>query len=395
MAYSVSSRWEKFIRRGMHPVTTIDVSFPGEGIVYSNLPVSGGSIAISRGSAVRASGSITIPEPSLFPALNDDSPIAPYGAELIIRTGLLYPEAVAHPNLTITQLEAEGFAELVPMGVFVIGDGGGSEANGNITTLNFYDRAKLIENADGVTPKDFGGESAFVALETVIEDATPWITDQMAWELHISNELSDIVLPSGTTFDTGRWNFVTKIAEALGAEIFFGRDGDVYCVPIPGVLSTDSEVDVQWIVDAGENGVLVDVSRKITREGVFNGVVVTGSADGENPQPFALVTDDNPFSRTQFGGPFGKLIKRIDNSNVTTDEDAAIAAEAELRNLTGLQRSVDFDTFGNPAMDVGDLVLIRTINNPDEIHMVDSYRYDFANASLSASTRSLQFVGEE
>lgn len=394
MAYNVSSRWEKFIRRGMHPITRVDVSFPGEGIVYENLPVDGGSISITRGSAVRASGSVSIPDPTLFPALNDDSPIAPYGAELIIKTGIVYPEATSHRSLTIPQLEGLGFIEMVPMGIFVIADGSGSEANGNVTTINFHDRAKLIEHADAVIPKDWGGESAFLALQTIIEDVTPFIDGQMQWSLSISNELSDIILPSGTTFDTGRMGFIDKVAQALGAEVYFARDGNAYCVPVPGIDLSIFDTDADWIIDAGEDGVLIDVTRKITRENVYNGVVVTGSADGENPQPFGFASDDNPSSRTYYGGPFGKQVKRVDNSNLTTEEDCINAAIAELRNSTGLQRSVDFETYGNPAMDPGDIVLIRTGTSPDELHMLDSYRYDFESASLNAQTRSITFVEE-
>lgn len=392
MAYSVSSRWEKFIRRGFHPITKVDVTFPGEGVVFSNLPVSNGSVSMTRGSAVRASGSIEVPSPDLFPALNDDSPIAPYGAELIIKTGIAYPEAVNYTSLSIDKLEALGYIEMVPMGVFVIGDANGSEAKGNVTSLTFYDRAKLLEDADAVIPKDYGGTSAKTTITNIITDATPWVTDNVSWNVIIDPSVPDITLPAGTTFDTGRWSFIEKVAEALGAEVYFGRDGNVYVVPIPGVAQSTTTLDADWLVDVGEDGVLIDVNRKISRTGVFNGVVVTGSADGDNPQPFAFVTDDNPASRTYYGGPFGKLVKKIDNSNLTTNAQCQEAAKAELKNSTGLQRSISFETYGNPAMDPGDIILLRTQDNPDEIHMLDSYSYDFESASLSAETRSIQFV---
>jgi hypothetical protein len=84
MAYPVSSRWERFIRRGFAPKTVIDVQFPGEGIIFSDLPVSSGSVKISRENSYRASGSIVVPEPTLFPLLNSDSPIQPYGAEIVV-----------------------------------------------------------------------------------------------------------------------------------------------------------------------------------------------------------------------------------------------------------------------------------------------------------------------
>ncbi len=394
MAYPVSSRWDKFIRRGFSPITRVDVQYPGQGIVYEDLPVSKGSISLKRGSDVRASGSIEIPDPTLFPALNDDSPIAPYGAELLIYTGTAYPEVVGRSKLSRQEMIDAGLIELVPMGVFVILDGSGSEKNGNVTTLEFQDRAFLIDGMEHVIPRDYGGASAFTTLNNIITDPDPLLSGQVTWTVNIDSNLTDLTLPRGTTFDTGRWDFIRKIAESLGAEVFFGRDGNVYVQEIPGVFDFNTEVDADWTIDAGEDGNLVDIDRSVSREETYNGVVVAGSADEGRPQPYAFVTDTDPNSRTQYGGPFGKVVRRFDDSNLTTVTQCTKAAKAKLRDGTGLQRTVTFKSFANPAMDPGDILYLKSVDAPGEIHLLDDYSYDFRTADISGNTRSVQFVEE-
>ena len=389
MAYPVSSRWDHFTRRGFHPVTRVDVRYPGEGVVYSDLPVSSGSISFSRRSAVRASGQVVIPDPDLFPGLNDDSVISPYGAELLVYTGTLYPEGAAHLHRSREELQDRGLAEFVPMGVFTIWDGDGSERQGNVTTLEFYDRGRLIDEKEHIIPHDYGGESAFVALNDVLTDPDPFLSGQVTWQVHIDPSLTDIVLPAGTVFDASRWDFATKVAEALGAEVYFGRDGDIHVVPVPGITEGVAEHD--WLIDASPDGVLADIRRKVSRPEA-NGVVIVGSTDGDSDPPWAFVVDDNPISRSRYGGPLGKVVKRFVNSNLTTDAQCDVAALAKLRDKTGLQRSVEFDTFANPAMDPGDVSLLRSLAGGDEFHLVDGYRYDFRSAAMPCTTRSIQYV---
>ena len=389
MAYPVSSRWDAFVRRGFHPITRIDVQYPGEGIVLRDLPVSEGSLTFTRRSNIRASGHIIVPDPELFPALNDSSVISPYGAEVVIYTGTLYPEGVGFEHLSREELVARNLAELVPLGVFVIWSGGGSEKQGNATKLTLYDRAKIIGEGEHVFPTDYGGSGAFETIEALLKDTSPAPEGIVSWDVHFDPALTDIVLPAGTTFDMPRWRFINQIAESIGAEVYFGRDGDAYVVPVPGVGPDTNTFD--WLVDAGENGVLVDINRSLDRPPA-NGVVVTGSTAGDGPQPYAFVTDQNPASRTVYGGGMGKVVKRFDMSELTSDAECETAAEAKLRDLTGLQRKVDFQTFGNPAMDPGDVVLIRGLSGPDEFHLLGGYEYNLRTTEMLCETRSVQFV---
>lgn len=632
MAYSVSSRWEQHIRRGAVPVTEVDIHMPGQGITFTNLPVSSGSITFSRENAYRASGSLIIADPDLFPTLDNPSILEPYGAEITIRTGIVYPEGIgslrAHqgnqPNLTehfsglsATELAEQGHAEMVPLGIFPIQTVSGTEANGRIPEVSFFDRGKRLEDYSFVAPKDVGGQliqdvieaeildsdifypviitgipqpgglvldatsgsycstpdnsnlniitqidvrvdctlddwtpplnpdnkafaaqwdqvsnqrswafvltpngelrmyysssgtgtslttsvaidshadvngrlavrvvfnedtgnadfytaptmagpwtlrdnntftpvnlhntttllefgssdggtanlfegtihSAFVLVDTTktiadinfydLETGTTGFTNSgftytvhgsaeivninsagsLPWTVNFDAALDNFPLPAGTLIDIPRWEFLERMAESLGADIFFYRDGNVYVIPVPGIYGEGTIPDPNWIIDAGEDGILIDADRSVSRDSVFNGVVVIGSTDDEtSPQPFALVTDDNPQSLTRWGGPFGKSLLRIENSDLTTSAQCEIAARAELRNVSGLQRNLGFGSIGNPAMDPGDILRVDFPDDSSEIHMLDSYTYEFPTMSLSGETRSIQYIPPE
>lgn len=611
MAYPVSSRWEQHIRRGATPVTECDVRLPGQGTIFKNLPVSAGSVTFDRDNSYRASGSVTVADPDLFPTLDNPTVLEPHGAEIVIRTGIVYPEGIGdlRAGISASDLAAQGAAELVPVGVFPIQSVSGSEAEGKIAKVDFYDRGRRLEDYAFIAPKDKGGQMVLSVIEEEILDSDPfyppketgvpkpgglhlpdasgdylttghkpiqhlhdvidiqfdantdWTSsftavakynttgNQRAWAFQLNSgaprlllsadgsstttvtassavavssgrwamrvranlitgdvefyesasmdsgwsplgstqsissnytifaseanftvgsqhggtnadfvgtihavkvlsgladvplfdvdftqlpnlttvfshntmdfttaggakivnedatgvnwtvtfdpDLDNFPLPAGTLLEQNRWEFLERMAADLGAEIFFYRDGNVIVQPVPGIYGEDEAPEPDWIIDAGEDGILKDADRSVTRDNVFNAVVVVGSADEERAQPYAVVYDDNPNSLTRWGGPFGKALKRVEISDLTTNEQCETAAKAELRNSTGLQRSLGFSAVGNPAMDPGDIIKIVFPDGSSEIHMLDSYSYDFASMDLSADTRSIQYIPPE
>lgn len=375
--YPVSDRFLDAIRRGATPVTRVDILFPGRGVIYSDLPVSGGGLNISRKNIYRGSGSLVIPDPTLAPVLNEDSPLNPYGYELLIKCGFVYH------NTT----------EFIPMGIYPIEDAQVEEDD--VTTITFFDRAKSVERSDFIAPRDYSGWFAHFALEDVIMYAAPFYPGpnvEWAMTIHPDLEGNDPPLPGGTVLDGGRWQFVEEICQACGAEAYFDRNGNAQIDPIPGVSPSTPLSEVVWEVDAGENGVLINSQRKVTRTDVFNAVVVVGAGNSGGAPPFGFATDNDPSSRTYYEGPFGKSVKRISNSLLTQEADCIIAARAELKNLTGLQRNIEFQSLRNPALDPGDIILIKHLDGTQNLVMLDAYQFDFASGDMSGSIRSIQYV---
>jgi len=78
--YTVSDRFLQRIRNSGKTRTVVDLYFEGS-LVASDIPISEGQIRVSRGSDSRRSGSLTIPDPSLVPAIKSDL-LIPYGTEI-------------------------------------------------------------------------------------------------------------------------------------------------------------------------------------------------------------------------------------------------------------------------------------------------------------------------
>lgn len=395
MAQPVSNRWRNLIRSGYRPLTEVDLRFPGEGTVLTNLPVTpDGHIQFDRTQQVRSKGRVTLADPELFLELNEDTPVTPHGAELAIRSGLIYPEGRANQPSQI---------ELIPMGVFPIVRVEASEADGNIPTVQFEDRFRHFKRTSYITPIDYSGELVQSVIEEVALESAPLGIDNVEWTVFFHPDLDNFELPTGTVLEGDRGDFLFELAESLGADIYFDRSGDLRIDPVPGIFAHDDTVEADWEVFPREQGNLIDANRQTSNQDVYNGVVVVGNGDSDRPAPFAFETDDDPLSPTYYEGRFGKSVTRIEDDKLHTEEQCAKRARAKLRDSTGLQREVDLEILPNAAMDVGDVLRAefyrdgtQTGAEPKrEFRLVDGFRFNFNAAAFSPTTRAVQHISEE
>jgi hypothetical protein len=126
-----------------------------------------------------------------------------------------------------------------------------------------------------------------------------------------------------------------------------------------------------WTVDAGEQGVLIAMSRKLTREGIYNSIVTTGEAiDDNNAAVRAVVRDSNPDSRTSVHGSFGKVPRFYRSESLTVDTKAVDAGRALLRQSLGRPVAADFSAVPNPALEPFDPIRIRYPTGSN-VHVID------------------------
>jgi len=141
----------------------------------------------------------------------------------------------------------------------------------------------------------------------------------------------------------------------------------------------------------------VQLSREISREGVYNAVVATGEgADTEEPAR-AVAVDDNPMSPTYWDGPFGKVPRFYSSPFVTTDEQAATAAASILAQSLGAPYNVNFQTIANPALEVLDPIHVRypvqgrSLSMREETHIIQSITIPLSPSQpITATTREQQ-----
>ena len=377
MAFPVSGLFLDALRGGQYQnVVEADVYYVGNFI--TTLPLSGGSITVDRTAHIRRTCTVTVASPSFIP-LFAASALAPYGTELRIKMGIKYPS---------------GAVEMVQLGIFEIYSVSWTDGDGSIPTITGYDYGKKIDDAQFAHAIDRSGRDAFSLLTELIQNIIP--TDVL-----IDDDLLNYNLPGGSVFDNSRWDCIQTICDPMGAEGFFDVFGNFIVQPVPSVSSDTTDDDIAWTVDTGPTGVLVSASRTVTRDGVYNFVTALGSSTTDTgPPPIGYAADTDPTSPTYWGPassvpdgpfvntPFGFVTLRYENSAMTTSAQCTAAAKAQLSQVLGVQRTLDFSSAPNPTLDGGDIVKVVFANGKSEYHLLDQISIDLNASSFSAQTRS-------
>lgn len=366
--YAVTDRFLQRARQSGKIKTVVDLYFDGE-LVSSDIAVIDGSISVDRGSNIHRSGSLIIGDPTLVPAIKSDV-LTPYGTEIVIRSGVVY---------------ADGTEELVPLGVFTLEVTEWDEGPESIPNIQFFDRAKVLQRHTFYYPKSVAGKTIQDAITYLVGFANP------GYIVHYDTSLANPKVPGGTTYDGSCLDAVQALAESVSAEIYFDVNGEIQVVPIPYIDESASTADTDWLVnvDPGDNtGVLIDAKRGLSRSETFSGVVVYGGTKFNNQQAIWFATNNNPSSPTYYNGPFGKAVKRIENSALTSDTACGNLAQAELRKVAGLAKSVSFTSLRNPALETGDIIQFDFFDGETELHILESFSIDFTSGEMSADTRA-------
>lgn len=364
--YPVSDRFLQRTRTSGKVKTVVDLLFDGE-VVATDIPISEGSIRVSRDSESRRSGSLVIPDPSLVPSIKSKT-LLPYGTEIRIRSGFVYPDG----------------EELVPLGIFLLEDTDWEENQNSIPSIEFYDRAKAMSRYSLPTTMDVSGHQARTDIANLPGQVFPLGNVTVT----IAEELGNARFPGGTTFDTNYWDILSSMVETINGEVYFDVEGNVQVVEPPFVDSTTSNADAVWIVDVGPDGVLISANRGITRSDTFNSVIVKGGRKSDGTQAYSTVANYDSNSPTFYNGPFGRTRKVIDNSALVTDQQCYALARSELRRSSGLSQTVSFTSLRNPALEAGDIILFKFFDGEEELHVLDGFTFDFASGVMSAETRA-------
>ncbi|MGH9251578.1 MAG: DUF5047 domain-containing protein, partial [Acidimicrobiales bacterium] len=232
---------------------------PGAEPVDLSRHFDGGSLTVAR-QAIRRSGAITLfdSDSSLLPLLAS-SPVAPYGAELLISHGLVYPD---------------GTEELVPQGRFRIT---GVSVRHPTLTLTVSDRAWIVRRARLETPLTIPAGTLYTdAIRTLLTTTYPQIV------LHVVD--SDDLTPTIVLEDQADpWDEAQKMAIAIGYELYFDRIGECRLEPAPDPAASEpvwsyDDASTEFIPRGDEHWSNLATGMEIDwdTEDAYNAVIATG-----------------------------------------------------------------------------------------------------------------------
>jgi hypothetical protein len=366
---------EKFLTavRGSHraPVQAFVVA-PGQTGVEptgTELTVLGGDVQMDAKAAIRATLDITVDGTGAFPTAASD-PLAPYGNEVFVRRGIAF---------------GGGAVEWVSLGYFRITSVEQDDAPDGPIRIAGHDRMAGITEARLLAPIQFAATDTYgEVVEQLVEEVYPWAT--IEWDDATDTD----PLARTVIAEEDRHAFLDDLVTARGKQWYWDHRGILVIrdVPDPGATV--------WDVDAGTNGVLIALSRELSREGVYNAVVATGEAVDTTDPARAVAVDDNPDSPTYWEGDFGKVPRFYSSPFITNNTQAATAAEAILRQNLGLPYSVDFTQVPNPALEPWDPIAV-TFARRTETHVLERLTVPLAaEQPMTGTTReqTLIVIGE-
>ncbi|HEY3188821.1 MAG TPA: DUF5047 domain-containing protein, partial [Solirubrobacteraceae bacterium] len=336
----------RLMRQSHVIAATCQLIFPGTTDADAiAVPVEAGQVRIDRTAENRRAGNVEIPWSLRAGAdLGVDVRTLPLGGYVLLRRGVRY---------------ASGDTELILLGRLRVESvsWGTLDASAN---LELADRMSQIRDEPFTAPYSAAGKTAATACVEIVQQVfgsdiaynTPYAPTDVISDAFYSGQRSDAL---GT------------LSRSASAEAYFDANGDFVFARRPA-----SDAPIVWTVDTGATGTMVDAHESQDRTGIYNGVLVTGQADGTSPPITALATFDDPTSPIRWGGPFGKVALLADSSSVQTVEQAAATAQDLLRLRLMQTRSLELTNAPNPALEAGDTVQVVFPDGRDERHLIDA-----------------------
>ena len=280
--------------------------------------------------------------------------------------------------------------EYVPLGYFRIETIEQEDAPRSPIRVTARDRMAAIIEARMLEPRTFAAGTTFLEVfENLVLEVYPSAV------LDIDNEVASSTLREPATVEEDRYAFLRDMATSRGRVMFFDHRGVLVVAPEP-----DSTTPV-FTVNEGQDGVLINLRRQLSRAGVYNAVVAEGTEadyDNEEPPARAVVVDDNPDSATYFFGPFGQVPRFYSSPFIFTDAQAQSAAASILSRTTGIPYTLDITAIPNPALEPLDPIRVIFEAGREEIHVIDTITIPLtSDQPMAISSRSLvQFIaGQE
>jgi hypothetical protein len=283
-----------------------------------------GTVTLDADADVRGTLDLTVAEP--WPTALDATDLTPYGAEVFVTRGVEF---------------GNGRIERAALGYYRLGLVEQGDARGTIR-LTGQDRMGGIVDSRLLTPAQYGAGSTHGAVvELLVEDVYPGAV--IEWDDNTATG-RDKPLGRTVTEEEDRYKLLLDLVQSLGKICYFDHRGVlvVQTPPDPG--------QPVWQVDAGTNGVLVTLSRALSRDGVYNAVKATGEALDNTPPVVGYAFDVDLASPTRWGGPFGQVPRFYSSPLMTTVAQAEAAAASLLTQSRGLPYVVDFTAIPNPAL---------------------------------------------
>lgn len=331
------------------------------------IDITGGDVTSNATNLIRSTAQVITTH--AWPTHQSD-PLAPYGQEIYLERGVQY---------------GNGQRELVGLGYFRINTPEQDEAPDGEVTVAASDRMAGIVDGRFLAPRQFGSTMTRGALvSTLITEVYPAAV--IEWD---DTGLRDGTIGRTVIEEIDRAQCLSDFVKSLGKIGYFDHRGIYVIKTAPSITGGPA-----WTVNAGQSGVMVRMSRGLTREGVPNAFVATGEAGDTTPPARGVAINADPDSPTYYYGPFGPVPEFFSSPFLTTNSQAAQAARSLLRAKLGVPYTIRLEAIVNAAVEPYDVLAVAYPRNSrnrsllTETHVVDEVKYPLSVAgAMQIATR--------
>lgn len=383
---SVSTRWVNAIKESGKRITKVDVYNrwsvgAGEMVAVGTLLKEDAdcefvSVTEDSGALIRRTASITTTDTTIISMIQELSP-NPLGVEFEISMGVEYPD---------------GTSELLPKGIFMV-DQVDYPDGGAVMELGLVDRSRRLTFFKDERPIVY--DTPGTPVDTIV-DAIMVDPDYANWATG-AIDTSDFdgvttLQPLSTTF-RDPLTFINELlsvsfADSAEVKIYFDADGRAIAAA-PTVIGPDPFV-VDHAFTKGAGGDLISANVTIQMNGFANNIQVGPTLnESTGLYEFQFVTVPDSDDVTYALGPAGYRTKIFDATpdQISVMDDLALAYYWQ---NWGLNRRVQIEAVGNPALEADDIVSVELSTGEEVSQVITSVTHD-SNGGMQISTKGQGF----
>jgi hypothetical protein len=337
----------------------------------TEIPIISGDVRFTATGEIRSTLSLTTSES--WPRAASDT-LAPYGHYVYVERGLAYGNAQR---------------EWVGLGHYRIDTIEQDETPDGEVLITGSDRNAGLRDARFESPQQFASASTYGDVVNTLIWGVYFFADIIEWD---DTAVRDDTIGRTIIAEEDRLGTLNDLLTSVGKIGYWDHRGIFVIKTPPDITGTAA-----WTINAGADGVLVQMSRALTREGVYNAVIAVGEAGDTTAPARAVAYNLDPTSATYYLGGFGKVPRFYSSPFITTNAQAQTAAASILRQHIGLPYQVDLASVANPALEPYDVITVqypkasrsRTLRT--ETHVIDEVTIPLApNVPVVLKTREQQ-----
>jgi len=308
------------------------ITITSPGYQRITLPISDGTVTYDASSQTRRTATLTC-DPALWPNKPTDM-LAPWGSYGYIEYGIGL---------------SNGTYFWVPLGRFYLTQTERQrpiQSNSGLTVTLQDQQSRIAEDRAQTPLQTVSGATCVAEISRIIKLTDP--------DIVVTDLTGDVTVAPQIIISQDKWqDGIEKLADAIGAEVFTSQDGNGFIIRYQPTL-TSTPV---WSVRTGPGANLVQSQDTVTRAGVYNVFVISGTrADGTTPVQ-SIVQDTDPNSPTYVNGLFGRRTRYYYSALLKTVPQCTKTGQAFLDRVKGFSVNPVFQQLVNPALDAGDVIL--------------------------------------